>query len=176
MISFIVPTIGRPSLLRTLASIECWPGDEILVVGNVREVTKGLVRYIPCPAGGDYGHAERNFAMPLCTKRYIAHIDDDDAYVPGTRALMADVMQKAPGRPVIFKMRAPNGITLWREPKIECGNLGTPCFLHPNMPTKLGVWGSFIGGDCAFLQSSKWRAEDYVWREEVICLVGHNWG
>lgn len=174
MISYIVPTLGRPSLLRTLASIECWPGDEILVVGNVREITKGAVRYIPCPAGGDWGAFERNFAMPLARCLYMAHLDDDDEYVPGTRALMADAITTTPERPVIFRMRFPNGITLWREPEIRCGNLGTPCLLHPNKPPMLGTWGSFVGGDCAFVESCKWKAEDYVWRPEIIALLGHN--
>ena len=174
MISFIVPTIGRPSLIATLKSIETWPGDEILVVGNVKECTSGNVRYIPKLSGNDWGHSERNFAMPLCRGQYIAHIDDDDTYVPGTRRVMQDAIDSTPGRPAIFRMRFPNGITLWQEPVIRCGNLGTPCFLHPNRPTMLGTWGSFVGGDCHFLETSKWKAEEYVWRSEVIALLGHN--
>ena len=58
--------------------------------------------------------------------------------------------------------------------QIRCGNLGTPCLLIPNRPTMLGTWGSFVGGDCHFLETSKWKAEDYVWRPEVIALLGHN--
>lgn len=178
MISFIVPTTGRPSLIKTLASIETQPGDEVLVIGNVTEtehITEGVRwRYIPCQAGKDWGHSERNFATPLAQGRYLAHIDDDDVYVAGTRALMADAIAKAPGHPTIFRMRFPNGITLWQEPVIRCGNLGTPCFLIPNRPMMLGTWMPFIGGDCAFLKTSKWQPEDYMWREEVIALLGHN--
>lgn len=177
MISFIVPTIGRPSLAATLRSIECWPGDEVLVVGNVGEVASVAgthYRLIPCEPGGDWGHAERNLAMPLAACRYLAHIDDDDVYVPGTRALMADVIAKAPGRPVLFRMRYPNGITLWQEPVVRCGNVGTPMILVPNMPTRLGTFKSFVGGDCAFIEGWKWLREEIVWRPEVIALLGHN--
>ena len=180
MITFIVPTLGRPLLARTLRSIECWPGDEILVVGAVKEtvnrdeVNGVTVRFVPCEAGGDWGHAERNWSTPLARGRYVAHIDDDDTYAPGTRALMADAIAPTPERPVLFRMRYPNGITLWREPRVYCGNVGTPMMLIPNVPEKLGTWGSFVGGDCAFLESSKWAAEDYVWRPEVIALLGHN--
>jgi hypothetical protein len=177
VISFIVPTIGRPSLAKTLASIETQPGDEILVVGGVNPVSSHpRVRCIPCAPGGDFGHKERNFATPMARCRYIAHIDDDDVYAPGTRALMADAIQQTPGRPVIFRMQFPNGLTLWQEPVVRCGNLGTPCFLIPNRPTMMGQWASFVGGDCAFLESSKWKAEDYVWRPEVIALLGHDIG
>jgi hypothetical protein len=46
MISFIVPTIGRPSLAKTLASIECWPGDEVLLVGSPNGHTPSSTPYI----------------------------------------------------------------------------------------------------------------------------------
>lgn len=174
MISFIVPTVGRPSLAVTLRSIETMPGDEIIVVGNHYRTRDARVRYVDCEPGGDWGHAERNFATPHARCRYIAHIDDDDVYAPGHRALMADAIQQNEGRPILFKMRYPNGITLWSEERIFCGNVGTPMFLIPNRPTMLGSWGSFVGGDCAFLEGSRWRPEEYVWRPEVIALLGHN--
>lgn len=181
MISFIVPTLGRPSLVATLKSIETKPGDEIIVIGNVKGATVhreggGTVRYIPCLPKGDWGHTERNIATPLARGQYLAHIDDDDVFVAGTREIMEDAIRREPGRPTIFRMRFPNGITLWSEPVIRCGNLGTPCFLIPNRPTMLGKWGSFVGGDCQFLETSKWRPEEYVWRPEIIALIGHNIG
>jgi hypothetical protein len=182
MISFIVPTVNRKSLFATLRSIETLPGDEILIVG--KDVSGGAyetiqrlrpeIRLVDCEPGGDWGHAERNYATPLARCRYVAHIDDDDVYAPGTRVLMGEAIAKTPGRPVLFRMRYPNGITLWNEEGIRCGNVGTPMFLIPNRPTMLGSWGSFVGGDCHFLETSKWKAEDYVWRPEVIALLGHN--
>lgn len=180
MISFIVPTLGRSSLRHTLKSIECWPGDEILVVGNVENPPRintqsdVCTRFISCPPGSDWGHKERNFATPLAKGKYIAHIDDDDEYAPGTRDLMQDAIEKTPNRPVLFRMRYPNGITLWQEPEIRCGNVGTPMMLIPNVPDRLGVWRSFVGGDCAFLEECKWARTDFVWRPEVIALLGHN--
>lgn len=174
MISFIVPTVGRKSLYATLRSIETWPGDEIMLVGDRIQVSDHRVRHVQCPPGGDWGHAERNMAMPLAKCRYLAHIDDDDTYAPGTRALMADAIEKTPGKPVLFRMQFPNGITLWNEPELRCGNVGTPMILIPNMPTKLGTFKSFVGGDCAFLEEMKWEREEIVWRPEVIALLGHN--
>jgi hypothetical protein len=174
MISFIVPTVGRPSLARTLASIEARPGDEILVVGDGFRTNDNRVRYVDCAPGKDWGAAERNFVTPLARGQYLAHIDDDDAYAPGTRALMQDAIMRTPGRPVLFRMRYPCGITLWAEPSLRCGNVGTPMMLIPNRPTMLGTWGSFVGGDCHFLETMKWRPEDIVWRPEVIAFLGHN--
>lgn len=173
-ITFIVPTVGRESLIATLNSIECWPGDEILIVGDRHRVKDPRARFVDCKPGGDWGHTERNVATPHARGNYIAHIDDDDRYAPGTRALMADAISKANNKPILFRMRFPNGITLWREPEIKCGNVGTPMFLIPNEPKKLGTWESFVGGDCAFLESSGWAPSEYVWRPEVIALLGHN--
>jgi hypothetical protein len=174
VISFIVPTVGRPSLLTTLRSIECWPGDEILVVGDRFRVKDERVRYVDCKPGGDWGHTERNVATPHAKGQYIAHIDDDDVYAPGTRDMMADAIAKTPNRPVLFRMRFPNGFALWQEEVIRCGNVGTPMFLIPNVPEKLGTWQSFVGGDCAFLETSGWAPSEYVWRPEIIALLGHN--
>lgn len=174
MITFIVPTVGRPSLIQTLNSIECWPGDEILIVSDGVRVRDPRARFIDCKPGGDWGHTERNFATPFAKGKYIAHIDDDDVFAHGTRTSMGDAISKANGSPILFRMRFPNGITLWREKKIECGNVGTPMFLIPNEPEKLGVWKSFLGGDCAFLESCGWSPDEYVWRPEIIALLGHN--
>lgn len=174
MISFIVPTIGRASLAVTLRSIETLPGDEILVVGDRFRVRDPRVRYVDCAPGKDWGHTERNKATPHARGAYVAHIDDDDTYMPGHRALMAETITQNPGRPALFRMKFPNGLTLWREPKIECGNVGTPMMLIPNVPEKLGIWLPFVGGDCAFLEACGWAAAEYVWRPEVIALLGHN--
>lgn len=182
MISFIVPTVCRPSLVKTLASIETWPGDEIICVSDMslnlhmQDFIRSRleIRCYHCSPGGDWGHTERNVATPMATGRYLAHIDDDDVYAPGTRALMADAIERTPDRPVLFRMRYPNGITLWGQPELRCGNVGTPMILIPNVPERLGRFGSFVGGDCAYLEEMKWERDEIVWRPEVIALLGHN--
>ena len=173
-ISYVVATLNRPTLLTTLKSIETLPGDEIIVIGNVKDAQHGSTRYIPHPPGGDWGHTERNTAIRLCRCEYIAHIDDDDVYAPGTRRVFEAATSYTPGAPIIFRMRFPNGITLWNQTQIQCGNVGTPMFLMPNVPEKFGMWGSFVGGDCHFLETSKWKHEEYVWRTEIIAHLGHN--
>lgn len=174
MISFIVPTIGRPSLMQTLGSIETRPGDEVLVVGEVRHQRPyGRFNFIPCPRGNDHGGSERNFAMSRASGRYLAFIDDDDTYAPGHRLAMGMAILTTPGKPVIFRMRYPNGVTLWQDQEIRCGNVGTPMILIPNMPTKLGVWSSRYECDFNFLESMKWPKEEVVWRPEIVANVGH---
>lgn len=177
-ISFVIATIGRESIAKTLASIEVWDGDEIVVVGGQvdlpRTVARDCIRHIHCPPGNDWGHTERNYVAPFLRGNYVAHIDDDDVYSSGHRALMAEAIDRAPGHPTLFRMRYPNGVTLWGHTSVMHGNVGTPMMLLPNEPDKFGVWGSFDGGDCHFLQTMKWGAEEIVWRPEVTVHLGHN--
>lgn len=184
VISFLVPSIGRPSLAKTLASIELWPGDEVLVIGELASLGEYVtqeniergIRFIHCPRGNDWGHAERNYATRFAHGQYLAHIDDDDVYAPNTRAIMQDAIDTTPGRPILFRMRFPNGITLWEDPNLRCGNMGTPCILIPNVPEMLGTFGSFVGGDTHYIETMKWPQESIVFRPEVIALLGHNIG
>ena len=174
MITFMVATLGRPSLIKTLRSIETHDGDEILMVSDGFRVNDPRVRYVDCPPGKDWGHTERNWATPHARGQYLAHIDDDDVYAPGTRDLMESAIKQAAGRPTLFRMRYPNGVTLWNTPELYCGNVGTPMMLIPNKPEMLGEWGSFVGGDCHFLETMKWTPDEINWRSEVIALLGHN--
>lgn len=175
MISFVVPTTGRPSLKKALDSIELWPGDEILVVGNMGDVVDERVRFIPCEPFGDWGHSERNYAQPFAKGRYIANLDDDDVYAPGHRQVMAEAMLKTPDRPIIFKMRYPNGMVLWYWHGLVEGNVGTPMMFFPNDPARLGRWGAqTYCGDSEFLRSCRWRPEEYVWRSEIIAFIGRD--
>lgn len=182
MISFVLPTLGRPGLLAALDSIELWPGDEVLVIGELHaldpyirssDVVRG-VRFLQCQRGNDWGHSERNFAQAHAKGRYIANLDDDDVYAPGHRQIMAEAMLRTPDRPIIFKMKYPNGMTLWYWQGLVEGNVGTPMMFFPNDLGKLGQWGHSYCGDSAFLQSCKWTPPEYVWRPEVIALIGRD--
>lgn len=168
-ITFVVATTGRDTLSRTLASIEAWPGDEVLVVcDDDVAVFDTRCRVVRCPRGGDWGHSERNFVRGMARTSHVAHMDDDDVYAPGARVVMEDAAVRSPGVPTVFRMKFWHGLVLWREEKLECGNVGTPMFLWPNRPELFGTWQPFVGGDFAFVETSAWKREEYVWRPEVI--------
>jgi hypothetical protein len=100
-------------------------------------------------------------------------MDDDDVYAPGARAAMGATILETPDRPAIFRMRYPNGMTLWQTQALECGNIGTPMIFVPNTPSKLGVWSQRYESDFNFIESMKWSSEDIVWRPEIIAHLGH---
>jgi hypothetical protein len=174
VISYIVATVGRESLQTTLESIECWDGDEIIIIGKVKTKDMGHVRCINCPPGNDWGSTERNIATKLARGRYLSHMDDDDVYAKGSRALFASAIIENPAKVTIFRMKLLSGSVLWQDPEIRHGNVGTPMILMPNDPAKMGTWGENQDcGDLRFLETMGWdRASEVAWRREVVAEIG----
>jgi hypothetical protein len=179
-VSFIIATLG-PSLERTLQSIETYPVDEILIVSDARvdmaaypAAQRPGVRFLHHPPGGDWGHSERNFAMPLAAGDFLSFMDDDDYYSLGHRAAMEEAMLDNPNGPTIFSMRLHHmgNYVLWRDTEIRCGNVGTPMFFVPRDVSKLGTWPPYYGGDCTFMQSCKW--DSVRWSRQIIAEVTGN--
>lgn len=175
-VSYIVPTIGRESLLDTLASIETWPGDEILVIGKTDLADDTRVRWIPCDRGYDWGATERTRGMQAASGDYLAFIDDDDVYLPGARAEIAWTIADTPGRPTLFRIVYPSGGVLWSAPVLREGNVSTQMIVIPRIPHRLGHWSPRREGDYDFLTSMGWAPSAIVWRREVIAQMGHNDG
>jgi len=167
----IVPSIGRPSLAATLASMQTEPGDEVLVVGDMGDVPlPPATRFIPSAPGGNWGATERRIGMRAARNPWLALLDDDDVYVPGARALMA----RAAVRPVptLFRMMYPNGRQIWDYRQIQIGNVSTAMILIPNDPAKLGRWSDRYYCDFDFLSTMSWSPEEVQWRREVTVLSG----
>lgn len=153
-VSVIIPTIGRDTL--AVAEASAAGADEVIVVRN---------------QDGDYGYSARMRGMAQATSTHLAFLDDDDVYTPGAvetmRAHANDV-------PVIFRMDDPLHGILWRDPVLRHANVGTPMFLVPNVPDKLGVWAPFLhghDGDFPFISGCVEKMGAPVWREEVVAVV-----
>ena len=161
-ISYIIPTIGRDSLGKTLRSIECWPGDEILVEADI-------------PPSHGWGNEQRNRAMARAKGDFLFFVDDDDCCAPGHRQIMEQAIRENPGKPMLFKMRYPDGRELWSKKEIVPGNIGSSMIFCPNDKKMLYHWQEKRNmADFIFVDKWKWDKKDIVWREEVIALLGHN--
>lgn len=183
--SLIIPTISRPTLARSLASLrgQDWrPGDEIIVVGDgpqsiAREVWEqfklpGRYHDVVGPSN-DWGHAPRNLTMPMAIGSHLVALDDDDEMTPGALAVVRRAIEAAPDRPHIFRMEgAPIVGTVWKERVIAEANVGTPMLVLPNTPGKIGQYAPRYGGDFDFIRDTcAHYPNGPVWHEEVICSV-----
>ena len=159
-ISVIIPTIGRASLGAAEASAA--GADQVIVIEN---------------RDGDHGYSARERGAAIATGTHLAFLDDDDVYTEGAIQRMRDAACK---RPVIFRMDHHRHGIMWRKKQLEFGNVGTPMFLVPNDPNKLGRWYPHQpelrepGGDFSFISGCVEAMGEPVWREEVTCMVRPN--
>ncbi len=185
-LTVIVPTKGRATLARTLQSI---PDDVQTIVlpdgqhaqrvaheaARGRDNVKTVVSLAKDPSG-HLGHPQRNLGMTLAKTKWLAFMDDDDAYTPDAFQVI-DANLNGHRVPHIFQMRygrhpnAPPGHVLWQAPVVMFGNVGTPMFVVPNDPDKLGVWPSRVGGDFFFLAETCSKMGHPVWVPRVIAEV-----
>jgi glycosyltransferase involved in cell wall biosynthesis len=159
--SVIVPTRGRRSLERTLASVveQLQPGDEVLV---------------RCSDAEDFGHSTRQELLRRARGTHLAFCDDDDQLARGALETMRRFVREHPGRIGVFRMRYDNGLVLWREPVVRVGNVGTPMFCVPNVPGKLGRWFDPDvprNGDFGFLRTTVELQGEPVFRREIVAYV-----
>lgn len=173
-LSLILATTGRDSLpfAARSARVQMKAGDELLIVGGgaLGEMVAvwNQARWFNVPAGGNWGHAERNYAMPLATGTHLLFIDDDDALVRGALDVIRDAVADAPMRPHVFQMVDPWGRVLPIGHEVREGNLGTPQVVAPNVAERLGVWGTRYEGDFDFIASTLAHYPDGpVWHDTV---------
>lgn len=182
-LSVIIPTVGRPGLLRAIDS--CAEADEVIVVLDkaanltawpeemrARQIQPN-VKIFEC-IGGDHGYTARTKGIAEATGTHLCFLDDDDVYTEGA---IERFRESACEVPVIFRMdHYAHGI-LWREPKLEFGNVSTQMFVVPNEPEKMGVWAPHApglaepGGDFTFLRGCAERMGSPVWREEIVAQL-----
>ena len=161
-ISFIIPTMGRDSLGKTLRSIELWKGDEILVE-------------VDSPPSGRWGNDQRNLAMKRAKGDYLAFMDDDDVFVKGHRDIMEKAMLQNSGRPSLFRIKYPDGRIVWEKAEIVPGNISTQMILVPNNSKMLSGWKDGRNmADFIFVDNWGWLDSEISWRREIICLMGND--
>ena len=174
--SIIVPTTGRDTLARALQSLAdqpLGPDDEVLVVGDGDAIAIAAAehryRFIHCPPGGNWGSDERRLGIACATGTHLVFLDDDDVYLPGAFAAMRAVVAQHPDRPHMFRMINVDGRTLWREKVVAFGNHGTPQFVTPNDPARLGQWGTSYAGDTEFVIATLtlYPPDALVWNDTV---------
>jgi len=198
LLSVIVPTVGRPSLARTLRSLLCQRSRltwEVILVGDTHAPQGGpatwahqlaavpqtlvgipAARYVEHDGGRHaWGHPQRNFGATVARGRYLAWLGDDDVYLPGAFEAIRTALTAEP-EPRVFLFR---WIPPWKAPVLweEAGvllqdHIDAEQIVCPNDPERMGTWNAGrYQGDYDFIRETvdKWGGtERVVWRPEVI--------
>lgn len=174
--SVIVATTGRQTLLRALESLvsqPLGPHDEVLVVGDGSDVSDAAAQFgfthVQCRPGHNWGADERNVGIAAAKGTHLVFLDDDDIYMPGAFSYMRHACAEHAGRPIMFRMVDFDGSIKWQDREVKFGNHGTPQFVTPNAPGKVGEWGRDYAGDTLFVMDTLKRYPDdaLVWDETV---------
>ena len=122
-----------------------------------------------------WGHPQRNWVMSRAKGTHLYFCDDDDEILPGALDIMRRAASEGPDKINLLRVYHADGV-IPRDPYIVMGNVSTQCFLVPNIPSRLGVWGDRNAGDLDFLESSIKKhplgVKGVVWRQEMIALHG----
>lgn len=157
-ITVIIPTIGRPTLTRAIASVfpQLEPGDEVMVLRD---------------ATGDWGASARTDMMGRARGEYLAFVDDDDIMTPTALACIRRAIKEQPNRPHLFRLARNLCCDILPPARIlERGYVSTQMLVCPNVSDLLGKWGSHYAGDFDFIASTiaLYPPDSLVWNEEVI--------
>jgi glycosyltransferase involved in cell wall biosynthesis len=185
-LTIIVPTVGRPSLEKTLDSIasQIRRFDQVFVVGDgIYPESRKLVQkygvqyaYFELPDGPhhDWGARARNFGIEIAKKAYIAFMDDDDHYLPWAFEIIKEAVHRFPGHPFIFRMQHEEQ-TIWKTTELSVGNVSSQMIIVPNDQKKLGRFSDRYEGDFDFIKSTadfySPEGNPFIWSEDVISVL-----
>jgi hypothetical protein len=205
LLSVILPTVGRPSLARTLRSLlrqGDWLPWEAILVGDTyagtwahqlpdAEALAGSdprLSYVECDGGQHaWGHPQRTHGATVARGRYLAFLGDDDLYLPGAFEAIARALRAHEADPRVFLFRwiSPWRMVYWHTAGFlgdMPGFIDAECVVCPNVPDKLGTWENRYQGDYDFITQTveQWGGlSRVIWRPEVIALArpgeGEDW-
>lgn len=178
LLTVVVPTVGRRTLGQTLASLRGQaPAStlEILVVGDThgRNYADGLVvaesvcamvgaRYLEHDGGSHcYGQQQRQRGQEAARGLWLAWLQDDDVWRETALRDIRPFLQYQ--RPLLFRAGTRHGGVVWREARLELGNVDANCLVVPNDPSRLGRWGLSYVGDFVMIAETVERWGDAYW-------------
>lgn len=182
-LNIILPTLGRRSLAKTIASIPTSEEVEVILVADgheayariesVKEV-EGLARLRTAMLAGrtnDFGYTPRNVGLTLADGDWVAFIDDDCYFTAGGVEAMLEYCRRGEPTPAVFRMDAPcYGKVLWEEPVLRLGNMGLPQFLAPNLGEQLPRFRKHYEADFDWMQEVAERCGGCEFRETITMV------
>jgi glycosyltransferase involved in cell wall biosynthesis len=154
LVTFVIPTIGRDTLVRTVESLRAQTDDDwraVIVADGRRaglavaalDVESDRITVVTAPATGSAG-LTRNFALPWIDSVYTGFVDDDDVLEPEYVERLRSANGRLRSDVVVFRMDHPELGVLPdpEEPRIEWGQVGISFAVRSVWFTEYGL--SFI--------------------------------
>lgn len=191
LFTVVIPTIGRESLPKTLASINR-DYAEIIVVADTFEMGKHDANWIKLQAQEydadflavdagyhDTGSPQLQAGYAAAGGAWVMNSGDDDLYEPFAFETMARAIESlAEPVPLMFRtalhptwpdQRRGNReiVVLWKDPVIRDKNITGQCFVIPNDQSRIGSWSIHV--DFGFITDTVrlWDGR-LEWRTELI--------
>jgi predicted O-methyltransferase YrrM len=184
--TFLLPTVGRPTLKRMLESLaaqEVLEGEEVLLVSDDRHQAVGKVwrasglrgTHLAVVSGplGRWGHPIRRLLSGGTYLDYVWHLDDDDVLAPDAVARVRRVVARSRLPLYLFRFYcAASKRYFWpAQDRGFLDQVGTHNVIHAaRLP--LADWPDAYNGDGMFIAETC-RINDIrpCWRPEVIYLA-----
>lgn len=182
MLSIVIPTLGRATLERTLASIadQLTDDDEVLIAADplgdlvaagriAREVLPAVTVTVVGP-GGDWGHTQRNWGIENGRGTHIWCLADDDVAAPDALAVLRAAA--AEGGWHLFRVQSVGELGQWTIPGehvIREENVDAECILAPRLARSR--WGSRYQGDLDYAVALREELGEPVWHEGVVAFL-----
>lgn len=191
MLTIAIPTLGRPTLARTVYSFleQLEPGDEVILVADpsgdpnyVRFIHSSILSkrlgvhssVISCGHPGGWGQPQRNAAYRAASQPYVWCLADDDvatpAAVPQIRKIAAAMTEAGGDQWAIFRVgRATDTPWVWHTQEVRVGNLDADCIVAPS--TVAARWGLGYDGDAVFARALLAELGPPVFRPELVAVT-----
>lgn len=195
-LSIIMPTLGRPTLWASIASVvdQLEDGDRLIVVadalnGDTRAATETVwdfqpasVDYLECAVeGSSFGNGQRDAGLAYVAgaTSHVAFLDDDDQWLPNAADLIRWHVGDDMAHAHIFRAEwgpghHAHGAVLWADREVRESNIATPCVVLPNKPYQarwLDGNGRYYVSDFAWLSSAIGECDGVCWWEDRVAVV-----
>jgi hypothetical protein len=201
-LSIVIPTLGRAELGQALDAIDAQPAYlledvEVVIVGDTyggrspqleqahdhvaTERLLGRYRYLEHDGGQHcYGHPQRTYGASVARGEWVWFGQDDNvASAEALRAIRAATREPDVPSLCVFRTLCYWREIVWRQPRLELGNVDADCLVMRRDVAGAVKWGSRYEGDYDAAVAAARLSETVAWHEDVVSIArpeeGHRW-
>jgi len=187
-LSVVIPTIGRWTLERTLASIAAQSqsaGVEVMVVADthggvtyeLKQARTGVealgFHWLEHDAGQHiYGQPQRTYGAKQATAPYIWFSQDDNVAAKDSLGVIERAIDlQLRRRPLFFQCLTYWRATVWSFPVLQLGNIDADCLVLPQHLAQQIEWGLRYEGDYdAAARAFNLSGGDVAWIDQTVSI------